>query len=213
MTQLRIYLASSWRNELQPIVLEALRRDGMLVYDFRNPPLEQTGFSWREVDPEWKSWDGARYVMGLEQPPAARGFRADISALYSCDACVLLHPCGPSTHLEAGIAIGLDKPTVVAIPKAGPREPELMIKAAPGILVLDDPPGNCEVLISAIRFAMGNTSRGQQLRREAGWKTEGNAGWYREAENERARQHARNQRIADSGVAFDASHPAARGED
>ncbi len=32
-----IYLASSWRNDLQPEVLLALRDAGHAVYDFRNP--------------------------------------------------------------------------------------------------------------------------------------------------------------------------------
>lgn len=43
-----IYVASSWRNHTQPIVVDALRNEGFEVYDFKNPPNE-TGFAWKEI--------------------------------------------------------------------------------------------------------------------------------------------------------------------
>jgi hypothetical protein len=45
-----VYVASSWRNEMQPAVCATLRAAGIDHYDFRNPP-GGTGFSWREVKP------------------------------------------------------------------------------------------------------------------------------------------------------------------
>ena len=47
----RIYVASSWRNTLQPGVVAALRGDGHEVYDFRNPAPGVKGFAWSEIDP------------------------------------------------------------------------------------------------------------------------------------------------------------------
>lgn len=175
--KLRIYLATSWRNPLQPLVLHALRSAGMLVYDFRNPSRGQSGFSWRDVDPDWKEWDGEKYAAGLQSPIAERGFRSDMDALASADACVLLHPCGPSAHLEAGYAIGDRMPTVVAIPKAGPREPELMVLAADRIVVLDDPPGDCSVIVSALGECSRSAGLEKQRRRRVGWQYSGRDAW------------------------------------
>lgn len=45
-----VYVASSWRNPLQPGVIEVLRAAGIPAYDFRNPEAG-TGFSWAEVRP------------------------------------------------------------------------------------------------------------------------------------------------------------------
>lgn len=42
---MKIYVASSWRNERQPEVVEHLRSFGYEVYDFRNPAPGDTGFS------------------------------------------------------------------------------------------------------------------------------------------------------------------------
>lgn len=43
-----IYVASSWRNTVQPLVCAALTEAGIAHYDFKNPE-GGTGFSWREV--------------------------------------------------------------------------------------------------------------------------------------------------------------------
>lgn len=41
---MKIYVASSWRNLLQPAVVHVLRRCGHDVYDFKHPPTS-TGLS------------------------------------------------------------------------------------------------------------------------------------------------------------------------
>lgn len=43
-----VYVASSWRNTMQPVVVEILKAAGIGCYDFKNPE-GGTGFSWREV--------------------------------------------------------------------------------------------------------------------------------------------------------------------
>lgn len=43
-----VYVASSWRNPMQPAVCAALAAAGIDHYDFRNPP-GGTGFSWKQV--------------------------------------------------------------------------------------------------------------------------------------------------------------------
>lgn len=45
-----VYVASSWRNPVQPAVVAILTAAGIPNYDFRNPEAG-TGFSWAEVKP------------------------------------------------------------------------------------------------------------------------------------------------------------------
>ena len=123
---MRVYVASSWRNEFQPEVVRILREDGHEVYDFR----DSEGFHWSEVDQSWKQWidDVPKYLAGLNHPCAERGFSRDMSNLRACDACVYVMPCGVSASLEAGWACGAGKLVIVYVP--GLREPDLMVKMA-----------------------------------------------------------------------------------
>ena len=68
----RIYVASSWRNEHQPAVVEALRGTGFEVYDFRHPRPDNEGFGWSEIDPDWQRWTPETYrdALGLWDVPA-----------------------------------------------------------------------------------------------------------------------------------------------
>jgi hypothetical protein len=125
---MKIYVASSWRNEYQPLVCSELREDGHDVYDFRHPEPGNDGFSWRSVDPEWQSWTPERYLEGLKSSCAEEGFALDMNALRAADACVMVMPCGMSASLETGFAVGAGKPTAVYVP--GMREPDLMVKMA-----------------------------------------------------------------------------------
>ena len=130
MRRLKIYVASSWRNEYQPLVCAELREDGHQVYDFRHPAPGNNGFQWRAVDPEgdWQHWTIAEYLRALNHPIAEQGFALDMDALRACDVCVYVMPCGVSASLEAGWAKGAGKHLAVYIPAL--REPDLMVKMA-----------------------------------------------------------------------------------
>jgi hypothetical protein len=41
---MKLYIASSWRNEYYPDVVKTLCEEGHEVYDFRNPPSGGYGF-------------------------------------------------------------------------------------------------------------------------------------------------------------------------
>jgi hypothetical protein len=129
---LKIYVASSWRNEIQPCVVAALREDGHQVYDFK----DSDGFRWTEVDPDWQNWpaDISKYLEGLKNPCAERGFKRDMEALRNCEACVYVMPCGVSASWEAGWAAGAGKVVYVYVPAL--REPDLMVKMA--YMITDD---------------------------------------------------------------------------
>lgn len=124
----KIYVASSWRNELQPGVVSELRSYGHSVYDFKNPFPGNSGFSWSEIDPERHKWTASQYIAALKHPIAERGFASDFNAMKWADTFVLVLPCGRSAHLELGWACGAGKQTII-LTKDG-EEPELMAKMA-----------------------------------------------------------------------------------
>lgn len=125
---MRIYVASSWRNPLQPAIVSVLRRGGHEVYDFRNPRPDEHGFAWSDIDPNWKSWTKEQYRDALQHPIAQKGYESDIRALRACDACVLLLPAGRSASWEFGYAMGQRKPGYVV--QLEHQEPELMFREA-----------------------------------------------------------------------------------
>ena len=130
-TGLKIYVASSWRNMQQPRVVEVLRGLGFDVYDFKNPEPGDDGFSWREIDPNWRDWTTEQYREALEHPIAQHGFGLDMRALKSADLCVLVLPSGRSASFEFGLHRGrTGRNGVVYIPDGIACEPELMYSGA-----------------------------------------------------------------------------------
>lgn len=129
---MKIYVASSWRNVLQPAIVHALRRCGHDVYDFRNPKPGDQGFRWNEVgSPDYKPGDRVSpevYRQMLAHPRAAEGYASDICHVRDCDAVVYVLPCGRSASWEFGYAMGQGKVGyVVAFDDV---EPDLMFREA-----------------------------------------------------------------------------------
>ena len=116
---MKIYVASSWRNPYQQNVVMLLRHDGHEVYDFQHPTSGDTGFSWSQIDPDWKQWSTEQYKEALTHPVAG------------AEVCVLVLPCGRSAHTEAGWMSGAGKKVFVLT--EGGEEPELMYKIYDGI--------------------------------------------------------------------------------
>lgn len=141
MPTLKIYVASSWRNEFQPMAVHLLRETGHEVYDFKNLVPGDHGFHWSDVDPDWERWSVDDYREGLEHPLAVSGFGKDFGAMQWADVCVVAMPCGRSAHLEAGWFCGQEKPCLFWYPESVPVQPdgpgsrpELMVKMGDGIV-------------------------------------------------------------------------------
>lgn len=127
-SDVNVYVASSWRNEWQPRVVDALRNNGIAAYDFKAED-EGAGFHWSSVDPDPpESWGVSKMIRVLDQPRAVHGFHMDFDAMHTATHCILVLPSGRSTHLEAGWMIGQGKPTAVFIPEYD--GPDLMWKMA-----------------------------------------------------------------------------------
>lgn len=101
MKKRNIYVASSWRNQIYPDVVYALRSDGHEVYDFR-----EKGFAWSEISENWQDWNLEDFKLALKHPLARMGFQRDADAMADADTCVMVLPCGNSAHIEAGYFVG-----------------------------------------------------------------------------------------------------------
>lgn len=131
-----VYIASSWRNPMQPGVVHALRAARIDCYDFKQPTPGDDGFHWSEVMPSYPRVgpgtpealaDADEYIAALEHPIAVEGYARDWDAMQRADACVLVLPCGRSAHLELGWFVGQSIPTAILLD--GPNvTPELMYR-------------------------------------------------------------------------------------
>lgn len=124
---MKLYVATSWRNARQPLIVVTLRAAGHEVYDFRNPKEGDLGFHWSQIDPDWQSWSPEQFKSALHHPLAREGFLSDMDAIKEADGGVLVMPCGRSAHLEAGCIVGSGKPLWILLSDG---EPELMYKMA-----------------------------------------------------------------------------------
>ena len=129
---MKIYVASSWRNEFQPQIVNLLKEMGHEIYDFRNPKYGDTGFHWSEIDKNWLDLTAQEYVEALKHPIAEAGFKSDFDAMKWADCCVMVLPCGRSANTEAGWMKGAGKKVFVYQPVR--QEPELMYKIYDGVI-------------------------------------------------------------------------------
>lgn len=149
---MKIYVASSWRNERwQPRIVQLLGEImGHDVYDFKHPSADNVGFGWSELSNGHPD-SPEKLRLAYDDPAAIRGFDFDINALKACDLCVLVLPAGMSANFEFGYAVGAGKRALVYAPpvayaqacnengySTATWEPELMWKASDGIVVSED---------------------------------------------------------------------------
>lgn len=128
---MKIYLASSWRNDLQQAAVGLLRKYGHEVYDFKNPAPNDKGFAWSEIHDAWQRWTAKEFIQALKHPISERGFAFDFNAMKEAEACILFLPCGRSAHTEAGWMKGAGKKVFVVTLDG--QEPELMYKLFDGV--------------------------------------------------------------------------------
>jgi hypothetical protein len=127
---MKIYVASSWKNRYQPIVIMNLRYAGHDVYDFRNPTVGSHGFHWYDAgltkEDRVLGCSAESITSAINHPIATLGFNFDSEGMTWAEACLLLLPSGRSAHLEAGYMAGQGKRVFVLSPLGELCEPELM---------------------------------------------------------------------------------------
>lgn len=134
---MKIYVASSWRNEHYEKVLRDLTHHGHRVWNWKKPPTGGGGFKWQDTGED----AGLNYKHGdkvdpldwfqmLLSPVAQAGFASDLAGMNWCDVGVLLMPAGRSACLEAGWMAGRGKKVHLLVPED--CEPDLMVLALNG---------------------------------------------------------------------------------
>jgi len=110
---MKIYLASSWKNKEAVLEMATLLRDEGHVVDAFCEEDRAVSFNWSDL---FETMDkeglditeyGARDVINHWMVQDA--FMYDKQQLDWCDAVVMLLPCGRSSHMEAGYAVGMGK--------------------------------------------------------------------------------------------------------
>jgi len=133
---MKIYVASSWRTENHPEVINMFKTAGYDVYDYRSDGFEWNSLGVANVD---VTFEKLQEVLLTEE--CQRKAAMDEDRLLEADALVLILPAGRSAHTELGRAIGLGIVTVVIW---SPSEPELMHGWAD--FLVDSPETALEVL-------------------------------------------------------------------
>jgi nucleoside 2-deoxyribosyltransferase len=109
---MRIYLATSWKNNVTAIIVgNLLKAHGHIVYIFCDPaePAAQISLGLRKEDRTklWDSWNA------LKTHEVQEIFESDFKELKACDLVLLMTPSGKSAHMEAGYAVGAGKVLVI----------------------------------------------------------------------------------------------------
>ncbi|HBF67573.1 MAG TPA: hypothetical protein DDW36_04070 [Candidatus Magasanikbacteria bacterium] len=108
------FVASRFRNKdfILPFVKQ-LREKGKTVYCFLETEPSQQYVGGLDADAE-ESMKQFEAITDYRNDPRVREiFETDMTALHASDTLVLLLPAGRSSHVEAGVAYGLDKKLVL----------------------------------------------------------------------------------------------------
>ena len=102
---MKIYLASSWKNEKRVCgVCDILRTRGFEVYNFI-----ENGFRWHLIP----NVDFLTTIQKIKHSISQEKYKNDLKALETCDICILILPSGNDSHLEMGYAKGLGKICII----------------------------------------------------------------------------------------------------
>ena len=113
----RIYISSSWKNKHHQALVALLRKHGHKVYDFQHPNGRNDRNVWEGVTSKLRLstayqqgiLSGSDYDCMLEEEDVQNRFDEHFKAMSDADTCILLLPCGRSSHVEAGYMAGAGK--------------------------------------------------------------------------------------------------------
>lgn len=112
-----IFMATSVNNQFALQVAFRLCQAGMTVYSYAS---SRHKVDWSKLMVEYgpcQEWGSGLYAELLwHQEEVEYSCLENLNQMRDCKVVLLVHPCGRSAHMEAGIGVGLDKPLVVYIP-------------------------------------------------------------------------------------------------
>ena len=111
---MKYFIASRWRNRaiLDPLV-ERIRAAGHDVYYFVEKTVTKHA---RDLNPEDYMREYEAIKNWREDPYYREIYEQDLKGLRESDTLLLVLPAGKSAHMEAGIAHGMGKPTILVGP-------------------------------------------------------------------------------------------------
>lgn len=109
----KIYIASSWKNaglvRTLSLVMQGL---GHEVYDFTDAE-KHFAFDAADIERFAGKRDEIDWLDFMECTETLKAFQADRAGINWADAVLMVLPCGRSAHLEAGYAVGRNKPLII----------------------------------------------------------------------------------------------------
>lgn len=163
---MKIYIATSWRNEsLAKLVSTLLRKHGHEVDCFCDASTGRYCFKWTDHFSKVEDCDLFSFLTLAE---ARKAFLEDKKWIDWCDAVVMIYPCGNSAHLEGGYAKGAGKKFFIwgEFPRGyfenmygfadgifGPNELDALCVALSGS---DVPPKNDPARLPELKFMKGS---------------------------------------------------------
>lgn len=127
----RIYISSSWRNSYHQQLVQELRENGHQVYDFRHPEGREDNNVWDDLGINKEFITPQEFSQLDNNEVAGKRFADHFCAMNDADTCILLLPCGASSHVEAGYMAGDGKRVFVFCPD-NKLKPELMYRVFNG---------------------------------------------------------------------------------
>ena len=107
---MKVYLASSWKNEKAvSYIAELLRKEGHEVDAFTDTSTGRYVFHISEIGNP-KNLHPEDF---MKDSRTKKAFLEDKKWLDWCDCCLLILPCGKSAHLEGGYAKGKGKKLII----------------------------------------------------------------------------------------------------
>lgn len=111
---MKIYLASSWKMKQTVIEMAKILRNGGHVVDaFCNDDGTRTSFNWDELtgimEDEGIDINRLNAIDMMKHWRVREAFQEDKKWIDWADVLIMLMPCGRSSHIEAGYAVGKGK--------------------------------------------------------------------------------------------------------
>lgn len=135
MSNLRIYLATSWKNPEQQRIVADLRARGHEVFDFRNPPNNAPLKTWKHILSNPSDASPEEQRAALSHNDAVEAFVGDMRAIRWSSVLLAIGPYGKDTCIEIGYAAALGK-MVGALLVRG--DASLMISVADALFVNEE---------------------------------------------------------------------------
>ena len=137
---MKIFVTTSWRNKYHRMVLNALEKEGHTVYDFKASSV----FKWNVEKPI--DTDVMNNVITKE--PARNAYDSNYFSISDSDVCVLILPAGRTSHMFAGMSVGMGKNLIIVAPEIEKNDIEMELGYISAYVVVSNLPSLMRIVKS-----------------------------------------------------------------